>query len=270
MRGGDGRLAFGLLAPALGMMAIVAVGPLLFTVWESLHLHDLRMPWRGQPFVGTDGDELVACLQANVTAGSVHVPPGAAPQQPRRVPHAAAGPVAVLLPQHVERVEPAGHFVDPLDAQPTLTGALVEKTAEAQRRRQPGAVAQTCSRLVHHVVRGEQARSVGDQLPVMGLRRNGQSIGAAEERDPGAGVDQDRLQPVARRRTGAPYRSRSWAMAASVGRPSTDPSMARIGSPGGAGAAARYRSTASLINAAAERPSAAARSRSSRSTASSR
>ena len=31
---------------------LVAVFPILWTVWESLHLHDLRMPWLGRPFVG--------------------------------------------------------------------------------------------------------------------------------------------------------------------------------------------------------------------------
>jgi ABC-type sugar transport system permease subunit len=52
MRGGEGRLALGLLLPALATIALVAVAPLLITAWESLHLHDLRMPWRGRPFVG--------------------------------------------------------------------------------------------------------------------------------------------------------------------------------------------------------------------------
>ncbi len=37
--------------PALGTIALIAIFPLLWTVWESLHVHDLRMPWRGQPFV---------------------------------------------------------------------------------------------------------------------------------------------------------------------------------------------------------------------------
>jgi ABC-type sugar transport system permease subunit len=38
--------------PALGTVSLIALFPLLWTVWESLHLHDLRMPWRGRPFVG--------------------------------------------------------------------------------------------------------------------------------------------------------------------------------------------------------------------------
>lgn len=45
-------LAWLLCSPAL--LAITAVGlfPLGWTVWESLHVHDLRMPWRGIPFAG--------------------------------------------------------------------------------------------------------------------------------------------------------------------------------------------------------------------------
>ncbi|HEU4643183.1 MAG TPA: sugar ABC transporter permease [Gemmatimonadaceae bacterium] len=46
------RLAWMLVAPALGAVALVAIFPLAWTVWESLHQHDLRMPWLGRPFVG--------------------------------------------------------------------------------------------------------------------------------------------------------------------------------------------------------------------------
>lgn len=50
--GGDRRLGWLMLTPALLTIALIAVFPLLWTVWESLHLHDLRMPWRGRPFIG--------------------------------------------------------------------------------------------------------------------------------------------------------------------------------------------------------------------------
>ena len=53
-RNRDARLAWALLAPALLLLAAVAVGPLAATVWESLHHHDLRMPWLGRPFIGLD------------------------------------------------------------------------------------------------------------------------------------------------------------------------------------------------------------------------
>ena len=52
--GRDRRLAWTLLLPAVLLLGAVAVGPLLATVWESLHHHDLRMPWLGRPFVGLD------------------------------------------------------------------------------------------------------------------------------------------------------------------------------------------------------------------------
>lgn len=41
-----------MLAPALVVLGALAVLPMLWTVWESLHQHDLRMPWQGRPFVG--------------------------------------------------------------------------------------------------------------------------------------------------------------------------------------------------------------------------
>lgn len=54
LQGRDARLAWTLLAPALLLLAGIAVAPLLATVWESLHHHDLRMPWLGRPFIGLD------------------------------------------------------------------------------------------------------------------------------------------------------------------------------------------------------------------------
>ena len=38
--------------PAIGIVALIAVFPIAWTAWESLHLHDLRLPWLGRPFVG--------------------------------------------------------------------------------------------------------------------------------------------------------------------------------------------------------------------------
>ena len=48
----EARLARWLVAPALGTILLVALFPLLWTFWESVHLHDLRMPWLGRPFIG--------------------------------------------------------------------------------------------------------------------------------------------------------------------------------------------------------------------------
>lgn len=46
------QLGWALVAPALAIVGAVAIFPLTWTVWESLHQHDLRMPWLGQPFIG--------------------------------------------------------------------------------------------------------------------------------------------------------------------------------------------------------------------------
>jgi ABC-type sugar transport system permease subunit len=50
----DQRAALPLVLPALTAVALVAIAPMVWTIWESLHLHDLRMPWLGQPFIGFD------------------------------------------------------------------------------------------------------------------------------------------------------------------------------------------------------------------------
>jgi ABC-type sugar transport system permease subunit len=48
------RLRWILLTPALAAIALVALAPMAWTAWESLHLHDLRMPWLGRPFIGVE------------------------------------------------------------------------------------------------------------------------------------------------------------------------------------------------------------------------
>ena len=50
--GSEARLGWSLVAPALGVIALIAIFPLGWTFWESLHLHELRMPWLGKPFIG--------------------------------------------------------------------------------------------------------------------------------------------------------------------------------------------------------------------------
>ncbi|MGN6392239.1 MAG: carbohydrate ABC transporter permease [Gemmatimonadales bacterium] len=50
----EARVAWWLAAPALATILLVALFPLAWTVWESVHLHDLRMPWLGRPFIGLD------------------------------------------------------------------------------------------------------------------------------------------------------------------------------------------------------------------------
>jgi ABC-type sugar transport system permease subunit len=46
------RLAWMFMGPALAVLFVIATGPLLATVWESFHGHDLRLPWLGRPFIG--------------------------------------------------------------------------------------------------------------------------------------------------------------------------------------------------------------------------
>lgn len=48
----DARAGWLLTAPALAGILLIALFPLGWTVWESMHEHDLRMPWLGRPFVG--------------------------------------------------------------------------------------------------------------------------------------------------------------------------------------------------------------------------
>jgi ABC-type sugar transport system permease subunit len=48
----EARLGWLLVGPAVGIITLVALAPLAWTGWESLHLDDLRMPWLGRPFVG--------------------------------------------------------------------------------------------------------------------------------------------------------------------------------------------------------------------------
>ena len=52
MMSDEARSAWLFMGPALLVIAIVAIFPVTWTMWESLHLHDLRMPWRGRPFIG--------------------------------------------------------------------------------------------------------------------------------------------------------------------------------------------------------------------------
>jgi len=50
----ESRLAWLLMAPALIAIFVVALVPVAATAWEALHLHDLRLPWLGRPFIGPD------------------------------------------------------------------------------------------------------------------------------------------------------------------------------------------------------------------------
>jgi ABC-type sugar transport system permease subunit len=51
-RAAQTRVAWLFMSPALLIVALVAIAPIAWTAWESFHLHDLRMPWLGRPFIG--------------------------------------------------------------------------------------------------------------------------------------------------------------------------------------------------------------------------
>ena len=53
-RAGEARLGWWLTLPAIATIGLIALVPILWTLWESVHLHDLRMPWLGRPFIGLD------------------------------------------------------------------------------------------------------------------------------------------------------------------------------------------------------------------------
>jgi multiple sugar transport system permease protein len=48
----EARHAWALVLPAVGAILLVALFPLVWTAWESVHLHNLQMPWLDRPFVG--------------------------------------------------------------------------------------------------------------------------------------------------------------------------------------------------------------------------
>jgi multiple sugar transport system permease protein len=75
------RLAMLFAMPALGVIAFVALVPIAATAWEALHLHDLRLPWLGRPFIGAAnftealGDpRFTAALAHSVGFAAVSVP----------------------------------------------------------------------------------------------------------------------------------------------------------------------------------------------------
>ena len=65
------RAGVWLMLPALGTIALVAIAPMAWTAWESLHRQDLRMPWLGSPFVGFD-NYVVAATDARFRSAYLH------------------------------------------------------------------------------------------------------------------------------------------------------------------------------------------------------
>jgi len=63
--------AWWFIAPAFAVIALTALVPMLWTMWESLHLHDLRMPWLGRPFVGL-GNYVEAAADPRLRSSLAH------------------------------------------------------------------------------------------------------------------------------------------------------------------------------------------------------
>jgi ABC-type sugar transport system permease subunit len=48
----ESRFGLLLVLPALIVIGLVALLPIAWTFWDSLHLYDLRLPWLGRPWMG--------------------------------------------------------------------------------------------------------------------------------------------------------------------------------------------------------------------------
>ena len=48
----ESRFGLLLVLPALVVIGLVALLPIAWTFWDSLHLYDLRLPWLGRPWIG--------------------------------------------------------------------------------------------------------------------------------------------------------------------------------------------------------------------------
>ena len=64
-------LPWALLAPLVIVLMLVAVGPLVASVWESFHRHDLRMPWLGRPWIGL-GNYVAAVADPRLRTALAH------------------------------------------------------------------------------------------------------------------------------------------------------------------------------------------------------
>ena len=67
----DTRLAWLLMTPALALLAVLALAPLLATIRESFFSHDLRLPWLGRSFAGL-GNYVEAARDARFRQAVAH------------------------------------------------------------------------------------------------------------------------------------------------------------------------------------------------------
>src|SRR5581483_3237475 len=122
-------------------------------------------------------------------------------------------------------------LVDPGDPQAAGLDAVVEHPPVGEGGIDPGAVPEAGGGLVDDVVRRREPGTLLRQGPVPIGGGGGMPVAATQQRDPGAGIDDDVPHRLPRRRGGGPYRSRSCSAAASAGSPSMVPIIVRMGSP---------------------------------------
>jgi multiple sugar transport system permease protein len=70
-RGEEARAAWWLVSPAMSVIAAVALLPIAWTFWDSLHLYDLRLPWLGRPWIGA-GNYVEALRDPRVLSAMGH------------------------------------------------------------------------------------------------------------------------------------------------------------------------------------------------------
>ena len=118
----DRRLGLLFVAPALVVMAAVALLPIAATAWEAMHRHDLRLPWLGRPFIGFD-NFLEAAGDPRLRDALLHTIGFAAVTVPLEL---AAGVALALLLHRRAWYRPIARVIALLPwALPTVVAALV-------------------------------------------------------------------------------------------------------------------------------------------------
>jgi ABC-type sugar transport system permease subunit len=118
----DTRFALLLVAPAMVVLAAIALLPIAATVWEALHRDDLRLPWLGRPFIGL-ANFAEAAGDPRFGAALLHTVLFAAVSVPVEL---IAGLAIALLMHHAVRTRALVRVVALLPwAIPTVVAALV-------------------------------------------------------------------------------------------------------------------------------------------------
>ncbi len=118
----EARLAYALVAPSLLVLALVALVPIVATLWDALHRHDLRLPWLGHPLIGA-GNFLEAAADPRFRLALLHSVLFAAVSVPIEL---GAGIALALVMHHAGRARALVRAAALLPwAIPTVVAALV-------------------------------------------------------------------------------------------------------------------------------------------------